>query len=36
MEFEIIHLLWFLLIGLAAGWLPGQILKGVASAFGAT
>ena len=28
MQFEIIHLLWFLLIGLAAGWLAGQILKG--------
>jgi uncharacterized membrane protein YeaQ/YmgE (transglycosylase-associated protein family) len=23
-----IHLLWFLLIGLAAGWLAGQIMKG--------
>ena len=22
------HLLWFLLIGLAAGWLAGQIMKG--------
>jgi uncharacterized membrane protein YeaQ/YmgE (transglycosylase-associated protein family) len=28
MQFEIVHLLWFLLIGLAAGWLAGQILKG--------
>ena len=28
MQFEILHLLWFLLIGLAAGWLAGQILKG--------
>jgi uncharacterized membrane protein YeaQ/YmgE (transglycosylase-associated protein family) len=28
MQFEITHLLWFLLIGLAAGWLAGQILKG--------
>jgi uncharacterized membrane protein YeaQ/YmgE (transglycosylase-associated protein family) len=25
---HIMHLLWFLLIGLAAGWLAGQILKG--------
>jgi uncharacterized membrane protein YeaQ/YmgE (transglycosylase-associated protein family) len=22
------HLLWFLLIGLAAGWLAGQLMKG--------
>ncbi|GMU66043.1 MAG: hypothetical protein AMXMBFR36_23170 [Acidobacteriota bacterium] len=22
------HILWFLLIGLAAGWLAGQIMKG--------
>ena len=28
MQFEIMNLLWFLLIGLAAGWLAGQILKG--------
>ena len=28
MQSEIIPLLWFLLIGLAAGWLAGQILKG--------
>ena len=28
MEIGIFHLLWFLLIGLAAGWLAGQILKG--------
>ena len=28
MHFEITQLLWFLLIGLAAGWLAGQILKG--------
>ena len=28
MQSEIIPFLWFLLIGLAAGWLAGQILKG--------
>jgi len=23
-----VHLLWFLLIGIAAGWLAGQLMKG--------
>ena len=28
MQGDLINFLWFLLIGLAAGWLAGQLLKG--------
>jgi uncharacterized membrane protein YeaQ/YmgE (transglycosylase-associated protein family) len=28
MEFPALILLWFILIGIAAGWLAGQVMKG--------